>query len=75
MPKHPEVDTAPKPDLLIVLAGVGIAGFAYGSVLWVVLWFIRSSDIAEWNTPYWKCSLTALAINALRLYDKRVFSK
>jgi hypothetical protein len=75
VPKHPEVDKEPKPSLLVALAGVGIAGFCYGSILWVVLWFIRSADIADWNAPYWKCAVTTLAVNALRLYDRRVFSK
>lgn len=75
MPKHPELDKDPKPNLLIALAGVGIAGFVYGSVLWVVLWFIRSANIADWDATYWKCSVTTLAVNALRLYDRRVFVK
>ncbi len=74
MRSHPEVPKEPKPNLLLSLAGVGIAGFVYGSVLWVVLWFVRSSDIADWNATYWKCSVTTLAVNALRLYDRRVFN-
>jgi hypothetical protein len=73
VPRHPEVKKEPRPSLLIALGGVGIAGSFYGSILWVVLWFVRSADIAEWNAPYWKCAMTALAVNALRLYDKKVF--
>jgi hypothetical protein len=75
MSRHPELNKEPKPKLLLSLAGVGIAGFAYGSVLWIVLWFVRSSDIADWNATYWKCSVTALTVNALRLYDRRVFAR
>lgn len=75
MPKHPEVEKPQKPDLRLVLAGVGVAGFVYGSILWVVLWFIRSANIADWDATYWKCSVTTLAVNALRLYDRRVFSQ
>lgn len=74
MPKHPEVDKEPRPSLLLSLGGIGIAGSVYGGVLWVVLWFIRSADIAEWDAPYWKCAVTSLAVNALRLYDKKVFT-
>ena len=74
MPKHPEITNSPKPAFLVTLAGAGLAGSIYGGVLWVVLWYLQSSDITDWNAPYWKCAVTSLAVNALRIYDKKVFS-
>lgn len=72
MPNHPEVKKSP--SLFVALAGAGVAGSVYGGVLWVVLWFVRSAGIADWNADYWKCAVTTLAVNALRLYDRKVFS-
>ena len=73
MPKrHPEA--VAKGNAFQSLAGVGLAGSIYGGALWAVLWFVRSAEIAEWDAPYWKCAVITLAINALRLYDRKVFT-
>lgn len=58
-----------------VVLGIIISGLVYGLTLWTTLWFIRSSGIASWQMPFWKCVLLTDLINALRLYDQQVFSK
>jgi hypothetical protein len=39
----------------------------YGTILiacavWITLWIIRSSDIADWNIAWWKCAILGYVI-------------
>lgn len=58
-----------------IILGIIISGLIYGVSLWLFLWFVRSSDIASWQMPFWKCVLLVDIINVLRMYDKQIFSR